>query len=285
MIKLLVTVCMLGALAVSPRDVLAQAADNKDKAQIQRVIENFRAAIVNKDQEAFLKLFLKEDITWIGVTTDASIESLYANRPSPEMERPLKIFDSNPREFIGFIARNKAKIDEIISNVRIDSDGDVGQVWFDYSLVNGGFKQNWGKESWQMVRTADGWKIAGVVWSQEMNPSPPPLAEAPMAALDDPEASAANFRGYLSWEGCRRPVYPRASVRNEESGTVRLAFLVGADGKLKDSKIVRSSGFRDLDNAAHSALKECPFHAAIENGKPVESWVELEYRWAINSKR
>lgn len=178
MIRLFVTVCLLGAMAVAPRYALAQAPDNKDRAQIERVIESFRAAIVNKDEEAFLKLFLKEDITWAGVTTDASIESLYANRPRPEMERPLKIFDSSPREFIHFIAKDKAKIEETISNVRIDSDGDVGQVWFDYSLVNGGYKQNWGKESWQMVRTADGWKIAGVVWSQEMNAAPPPSAGA-----------------------------------------------------------------------------------------------------------
>lgn len=178
MIKLFVTMCMLGAMAVSPRHALAQAADNKDKAHIEQLIENFRAAIVNKDEEAFMKLFLKEDITWTGVTTDASIESLYANRPRPEMGRPLKIFDSSPREFIRFIANTKAKVEETVSNVRIDSDGDVGQVWFDYSLVNGSYKQNWGKESWQMVRTADGWKIAGVVWSQEMNPAPPPSAGA-----------------------------------------------------------------------------------------------------------
>lgn len=30
-----------------------------------------------------------------------------------------------------------------------------------------------------MVRTADGWKIAAVVWSQELNPTPPPATETP----------------------------------------------------------------------------------------------------------
>lgn len=34
------------------------------------------------------------------------------------------------------------KIDETISNVRIDTDGDVGQVWFDYSFVKGSYKEN-----------------------------------------------------------------------------------------------------------------------------------------------
>jgi ketosteroid isomerase-like protein len=176
--RLLATVFMLSGLAVSPQYAVAQAADSNDKAHIERVIETFRAAIVNKDEDAFLRLFLKEDITWTGVTTDASIERMYANRPKLEMKRPFKFFNSSPRKFISAIVKDKEKVDETISNVRIDSDGDVGLVWFDYSFVSGSYKENWGKESWQMVRTNDGWKIAGVVWSQELNPTPPPSAVA-----------------------------------------------------------------------------------------------------------
>ncbi|GGC64961.1 YybH family protein [Undibacterium terreum] len=166
---------MLLALSVfitSPQLVYAQ--NTEGKAQIEKVIEDFRAAIVNKDQEGFLKLFLKEDITWAGTTTDASIARLYANRPQPAMKPPPKFFTMSPRKFINFIAEDKAKFDEKISNVRIDSDGDVAQVWFDYSLFNGEYKENWGKESWQMLRTDDGWKIAAVVWSNEVNPTPRP---------------------------------------------------------------------------------------------------------------
>ena len=176
--RLLAMALMLGGLAASPQYAVAQAADSNDKAQIERIIETFRAAIVNKDEEAFLRLFLKEDITWAGVTADSSIERLYANRPKPEMKRPFKFFTSSPRKFIASIVKDSEKIDETISNVRIDSDGDVGQVWFDYSFVRSSYKENWGKESWQMVRTNDGWKIAGVVWSQELNPTPPPSAGA-----------------------------------------------------------------------------------------------------------
>lgn len=176
--KLLAMALMIGGLAVSPQYAVAQAADSSDKAQIERVVAFFRAAIANKDEEAFLRLFLKEDITWTGVTTDATIERLYANRPDPQMKKPFKFFSSSPRRFISSIVKDKEKIDETVSNARIDSDGDVGQVWFDYSFVRGGYKENWGKESWQMVRTNEGWKIAGVVWSQELNPAPPPSAEA-----------------------------------------------------------------------------------------------------------
>lgn len=164
---------MLAGVTSSPQYALAQTADSSNTAQIEQVIETFRTAIVNKDEKTFLRLFLKENITWTGVITDASIERMYANRPKPEMKRPSKFFSSSPRQFIKFVVKDKEKIDETISNVRIDSDGDVGLVWFDYNFVRGSYKQNWGKESWQMVRTSDGWKIAAVVWSEEMNPTPP----------------------------------------------------------------------------------------------------------------
>jgi hypothetical protein len=42
----------------------------------------------------------------------------------------------------------------------------------------GDYKANWGKESWQLVRTEAGWKIAGVTWTQELNPVPPPKTAA-----------------------------------------------------------------------------------------------------------
>ena len=126
-----------------------------------------------------MKLFLKEEVTWTSIITDATIERIYATRPKPELKRPFKHFASSPRNFFRSNIKGQGKIDEAISNVRIDTDGDIAQVWFDYSFVNDGYKENWGKESWQMVRTADGWKIAGGVWSQEINPTPRSANGAP----------------------------------------------------------------------------------------------------------
>lgn len=177
--RLLLTLLMSGGLAVLPQLAAAQVPDSKDRVQIEQVVETFRTAIVNKDEEAFLKLFLKEDVTWTGVLNDASAERMYANRPRPEMKRPTKLSTGNPRRFIHSIATDKDRIEETVSNLRIDSDSDVAQVWFDYSFVSGGYKENWGRESWQMVHTAEGWKIAGVVWSVEVNPTPRPTGKAP----------------------------------------------------------------------------------------------------------
>ncbi len=170
--RFLSTFLALSMFVLAPHQAVAQQADGKEG--IREVIETFRTAIINKDKDSFLKLFLKEDITWSGVTTDPSIERMYASRPKPEMKRPPKIFSSTPRKFIDAIVADRERSEETFANVRIDSDGEVAQVWFDYSFLSGTYKENWGKESWQMVRTGAGWKIAAVVWSQELNPVPPP---------------------------------------------------------------------------------------------------------------
>ena len=44
--------------------------------------------------------------------------------------------------------------------------------------------------------------------------------------------------------------YPKASLMNEEAGAVSMSFLVAADGSVVDSKVEKSSGFKDLDKAA-----------------------------------
>jgi len=152
--------------------------DPADRARIEQVVETFRVSLIKKDTATFMKLFYSETIPWIGVTTDKSLTRENANKPDPKMPDQKKLYASgNPRKFIEGIAKNPAPIEETFQNLRIDSDGDVAQVWFDYSFNEGSYKQNWGKESWHMVRTDAGWKISSVIWSMEFNPEPQPKLE------------------------------------------------------------------------------------------------------------
>ena len=154
------------------------AQDPADRARIEQVVETFRVAVIKKDTVTFMKLFYSDTIPWIGVTTDKTLARENAEKPDPKMPDLKKLYASgNPKKFIEGIAKNPAKIEETFDNVRIDSDGDVAQVWFDYSFNEGSYKQNWGKESWHMVRTEEGWKISSVIWSMESNPQPPPKRE------------------------------------------------------------------------------------------------------------
>jgi protein TonB len=86
----------------------------------------------------------------------------------------------------------------------------------------------------------------------------------------------------LSFELCPKPVYPKSSLRNEETGVVTLRFMIGADGRLLKQQITRSSGFRDLDRAAQSALAQCWFRPASIKGQPVQSPLDIQYVWTLD---
>lgn len=62
----------------------------------------------------------------------------------------------------------------LLEHPRIDTDGEVARVWFDYSFMVGNYKQDSGKDAWHLLRTDAGRKIASVVWSMDSNPAPPP---------------------------------------------------------------------------------------------------------------
>jgi hypothetical protein len=151
------------------------ATKEEEREKIQAVVETFRTSLINKDPVTFMTLFLKPDIPWIGVMTDQTLARQNAAGPDTNTRKVAKLFTGdNPNDFIKWISENKSPIEETFDNVRIDTDGDVAQVWFDYTFKDAGYKQNWGKEAWHLVRTEKGWKISSVIWSSELNPTPPP---------------------------------------------------------------------------------------------------------------
>lgn len=52
----------------------------QSRQQIEKVVEKFRLAIVNKDKDNFMRLFLREDITWSAAYEDASLDRIMARR-------------------------------------------------------------------------------------------------------------------------------------------------------------------------------------------------------------
>lgn len=80
---------------------------------------------------------------------------------------------------------------------------------------------------------------------------------------------------------CDKPEYPRASLVNEEQGTVVLSLEIGVDGKVVDSKVEKSSGFKNLDKATMK-LAACHFKPVTQDGKPVQTWAKFEYVWKLD---
>ena len=113
----------------------------------------------------------------------------------------------------------------------------------------------------------------------EAPPSPlPVVSNAPPA----PPAPIARTAAVISASSCEKPDYPSASRRLEEEGTVTLKFLVGMDGKVKESAVEKSSGYKRLDEAARQGLSKCQFKPGTENGHPVEGWANIKYTWKLD---
>jgi periplasmic protein TonB len=98
---------------------------------------------------------------------------------------------------------------------------------------------------------------------------------------ETPATGASRTAAVVDFGTCAKPEYPRNSQRNEEQGTVVLAFLIGVDGSVKDARLDKSSGFRDLDKAALRGLSQCKFKPATTDGHATETWSSVQYVWRL----
>lgn len=146
---LLLAACMQQATAARASD------DPKAVAQINRIVQDFQAAIVARDGKALEAMFLAHDNSWLTVVSPA-IE-LAPGKP--------RLRASNYREFAGFVASSKVPVEERFYNVRVHSNGSVGMVYFDFDFLVDGKVTNRGSESWHLVLTDEGWKISSMVYS------------------------------------------------------------------------------------------------------------------------
>ena len=75
------------------------------------------------------------------------------------------------------------------------------------------------------------------------------------------------------------PVYPDAARSAHVEGTVLTQALVGADGLVKDIRIIRS--IPDLDEAARTCVRLWRFKPARSHDQPVEVWVAVPVRFSL----
>jgi TonB family protein len=80
---------------------------------------------------------------------------------------------------------------------------------------------------------------------------------------------------------CQKPVWPAADLQAEHTGAVTLAFLIGADGMVIDSNVIKSSGYPGLDEAAQVGIAKCQFKPATVDSKPVMEWMHMQYVWTL----
>ena len=115
----------------------------------------------------------------------------------------------------------------------------------------------------------------------------PPQPTGPAQVADatprvQPKAASVTVAAVVDASACSKPDYPKNALRNGDTGTVTLAFLIGTDGKVADSRVEKSSGFRDLDRAAQVGLGLCKFKPGTVDGVPQQSWTRMQYVWSLD---
>ena len=130
------------------------------KEDIRSVVEKFRLSIINKDKENFSSLFYSEDIPWIAVFSDEMLK--IKRKAKPDYPRTVNFGKFGPP--VRMISEDEIQ-EEKISNIKIETDGYLGSVHFDYEDVRNGIKKAFGTEAWDLVNDQSGWKIVSVIYS------------------------------------------------------------------------------------------------------------------------
>lgn len=77
-----------------------------------------------------------------------------------------------------------------------------------------------------------------------------------------------------------QPDYPDLAREAGVDGTVMVQALVGKDGQVKDTRVVKSIPM--LDASAVAAVKKWVFKPALSNNKPVAVWVAVPVRFTLH---
>jgi ketosteroid isomerase-like protein len=156
------SILLAGCLAspVQAADTARDSAHAADVAAINQVVEQFKAAIIAHDGKTLGSLFLQDHDSWLTVADDKMWAEVKPRNP-----KARKWFADSRRKFVDFVQTSAKPIEERFYNVRIDTNGAIGSVYFDFDFLDDGKVTNRGSETWQMVRDEDGWKIAAMLYS------------------------------------------------------------------------------------------------------------------------
>jgi ketosteroid isomerase-like protein len=156
----------IAAIAQTQTPPIAQTETGNDhqaeQAAIEQVMKEYHAAILAHDGTALSSLFLPDANLWLNVLTD----SAYA-RAQAKSATAQKIRVSNYRDFAKLVSTTTKSFDPKHSNVVIHTDGTIAAVYFDFVFNVDGKANNRGRETWQLVKAADGWRIASIIYSSE----------------------------------------------------------------------------------------------------------------------
>ncbi|WP_432380725.1 TonB family protein [Duganella sp. P38] len=105
----------------------------------------------------------------------------------------------------------------------------------------------------------------------------------PLFAFITADAAEVRTAALVNFNTCAKPEWPKEALREEESGTVHMKFLIDEEGKVLDSLVQTSSGSSLLDDAAINGIRSCAFTPATLNGVAVRGWQKMQYVWSLET--
>lgn len=133
---------------------------SQDAVDIRHVMDTFHHAVATHDGNLVSKLFLDHGSTWVTVLSDKAFIVARAKNASTQ-----KVRVSSYQDFASFVSGTKSNLDPRHTDVRIISDGAIASVYFHFDFVIDGKVENRGDETWQLVKTIDGWRIVAITYS------------------------------------------------------------------------------------------------------------------------
>ncbi|HEY3919894.1 MAG TPA: energy transducer TonB [Stellaceae bacterium] len=116
---------------------------------------------------------------------------------------------------------------------------------------------------------------------------PPPQSTAPTVVTNVAPATPAptapvRTTPHVDLAHSSQPDYPPEARRLSEQGSLVLQVLVEPDGRVSDAKLVQSSGFPLLDQAALAGVKtNYRFTPGTVDGKPQPMWFTFRFVWRL----
>jgi TonB family protein len=112
---------------------------------------------------------------------------------------------------------------------------------------------------------------------------PPPITVAP---FPPPDGALPKYGDYVYVEELPEaitkvaPEYPTTCREQGVEGTVMVQALVGRDGRVKDTRIIKSIPM--LDAAAVAAVRQWVFKPALYQNRPVAVWVATPVKFSLH---
>ena len=133
-----------------------------EQAAIEQVMKQYHAAILAHDGADALRLVPARCQSLAERSDRLSIRSR-----AGKIGTTQKVRVSSYRDFAKLVSTTTKSFDPEHSNVVIHTDGTIAAVYFDFVFNVDGNANNRGSETWQLVKAADGWRIASIIYSSE----------------------------------------------------------------------------------------------------------------------